>query len=84
MPGEVVTRLKALLADWQKKYPQVQEGWEVVHAHPARVLAGATARADLVVLGRHAARAPHGRGAGSVTHAVLSHAHGPVVTIPGH
>ena len=59
---------------------------EVVHAHPGRVLAGASARADLVVLGRHERRghdAGHGRGVGSVTHAVLSHAHGPVVSVPG-
>ena len=37
---------------------------------------------DLVVLGRHAP-GPDGPGVGSVTHAVLSHAHGPVISVPG-
>jgi hypothetical protein len=35
------------------------------------------------VLGRHAPGGPHAPGVGSVTHAVLSHAHGPVVSVPG-
>jgi hypothetical protein len=50
----------------------------VVHGYPGRALAGLSARADLVVLGRHAAH----HGPGAVIHAVLSHAHGPVVTVP--
>ena len=54
-----------------------------MNAHPGRVLAGASARADLVVLGRHAPGKGHGPGAGSVTHSVLSHANGPVVSVPG-
>jgi nucleotide-binding universal stress UspA family protein len=73
-------RLEGLLAGWREKYPGVQTGWEVMHAHPGRVLAGASARADLVVLGRHTSG---GSAVGSVTHAVLSHAHGPVATMPG-
>lgn len=80
---EAATRLEDLLADWREKYPQVQTGSDVAHGHPGRVLAGASARADLVVLGRRAPQAPHGPGAHSVTHAVLTHAHGPVATVPG-
>jgi nucleotide-binding universal stress UspA family protein len=75
-------QLTELLASWQARYPGVQVHQEVVHGHPGRVLAGLSARADLTVLGGHA---PHGadpRGPGTVTHAVLSHAHGPVVTVP--
>ena len=51
---------------------------DLVHGHPGRALAGLSARADLVVLGRRSAH----HGPGSVMHAVLSHAHGPVVTVP--
>ena len=72
------TRLESVLGKWQENYPAVQAGWEIVHAHPARVLIGASARADLVVLGRHAA----GSSVGSITHPVVGHAHGPVAIIP--
>lgn len=75
-------QLEAILASWRDKYPEVEASWEVVHAHPGRVLAGASARADLVVLGRHGAARPQPPGVGSVTHSVLSHAHGPVVCVP--
>jgi hypothetical protein len=51
---------------------------DLVHGHPGRALAGLSARADLVVLGRRSAH----HGPASVMHAVLSHAHGPVVTVP--
>jgi nucleotide-binding universal stress UspA family protein len=83
LSANAAAQLEAMLAGWQEKYPQVQTGWEVMHAHPGRVLAGASAHADLVVLGRRAARGLHAPGVGSVTHGVLSHAHGPVVTVPG-
>ncbi len=81
--AEEEARMEALLAPWQEKYPDVEARYEVVHAHPGRVLAGASARADLVVLGRHAPGEPHVPGVGSVTHSVLAHAHGPVVSVPG-
>lgn len=82
-PAEEEQRtLDALLASWREKYPDVPASAEIMHAHPGRVLAGASARADLVVLGRHARGTGHGPGVGSVTHAVLSHAHGPVVSVP--
>lgn len=72
------TRLESVLSTCHENYPGVQAGWEIVHAHPARVLIAASGRADLVVLGRHAA----GSGIGSTTHPVVSHAHGPVAIIP--
>ena len=75
-------QLAAALAGWHDKYPAVNVRRDVIHGHPARVLASYSARADLVVLGRH--RHPHGAdpGIGSVQHAVLDHAHGPVAIIP--
>jgi nucleotide-binding universal stress UspA family protein len=75
-------QLAELLASWQAKYPGVQVHQEVVHGHPGRALAGLSARADLTVLGGHAPHASGLRGPGTVTHAVLSHALGPVATVP--
>ena len=75
---ETAKRLEQLLDDWRAKYPDVPVSQDLVHGHPGRALAGLSARADLVVLGRQSAH----HGPGSVMHAVLSHAHGPVVTVP--
>jgi nucleotide-binding universal stress UspA family protein len=75
---ETAKRLEQLLDDWRAKYPDVPVSQDLVHGHPGRALAGLSARADLVVLGRRTAH----HGPGSVMHAVLSHAHGPVVTVP--
>jgi nucleotide-binding universal stress UspA family protein len=70
---------RAMLASWGDKYPTVKVTADVVNVHPARVLASLSARADLVVLGKHAA---DGVGVGSIQNAVLSHAHGPVAIVP--
>ncbi len=51
---EAVRQLDAVLADWQQKYPDVRVSHDVVRAHPGRALVGLSARADLVVIGRHA------------------------------
>jgi nucleotide-binding universal stress UspA family protein len=75
---EASRHLEALLDEWRAKYPDVPVSQDVVHGHPGRTLAGLSARTDLLVLGRHAAH----HGSGAVTHAVLNHAHGPVVTVP--
>jgi nucleotide-binding universal stress UspA family protein len=71
-------QLESLLDGWREKYPGVAVSQEVVHGHPGRALAGLSARAGLIVLGRHY---PH-RGPGRVIHAVLNHAHCPVATVP--
>jgi nucleotide-binding universal stress UspA family protein len=44
------------------------------------MLAAASARAELVVLGRHGS---HSGVIGGVIHAVLAHAPGPVAVVPG-
>jgi len=51
-----------------------------VHGHPGRALVGLSARADLVVIGRRSTHPVHGPG--TVTHAVLNHAHGPIIMVP--
>jgi nucleotide-binding universal stress UspA family protein len=77
----VAGQLQALLADGQARHPGVEVSYDLVYGHPGRALVGLSARADLVVLGRHR----HDGflpGPGAVRHAVLNHAHGPVVTVP--
>ena len=70
--------LDALVSEWEAKYPDVPVSQDVVRGHPGRALAGLSARTDLVVVGRRSAH----HGPGTVTHAVLNHAHGPIVTVP--
>jgi hypothetical protein len=74
--------LDDLLDDWQCKYPDVNASGDIVHDHPGQVLADLSARADLVVLGRHTANDRLVPGPARVIHAVVGHAHGPVVTVP--
>jgi nucleotide-binding universal stress UspA family protein len=80
--GELLTviarQLEADLAGRRAEYPSVKIRAEVVQAHPGRVLMAASARASLVVLGRHGG---HSQLLGTV-HAVLGHAHGPVAVVP--
>ena len=73
--------LTDLLGFWREKYPEVDVTEDVAHAHPARNLAGYSARADLIVLGRNTPDDSPRPGTNAVTHAVLSHAHGPVAII---
>jgi nucleotide-binding universal stress UspA family protein len=80
--AEAAGWLAGLLAPWRRKYPDVPVAEDVVHAAPGRALAGASARADLVVLGRSRADDSVRPATGAVTHAVLHHAHGPVAVIP--
>jgi nucleotide-binding universal stress UspA family protein len=80
--AEAASSLAAALGGWRDKYPGVRFRHDIVHGHPARVLAGYSARADLVVLGRHGHPAGAGPGIGSIQHAVLDHAHGPVAVVP--
>jgi len=79
---QTIGELDDLLNDWQGKYPGVDVSQEVVHGHPGGVLADLSARADLVVLGRHGRSGLTLPGPARVVHAVMNHAHGPVVTVP--
>lgn len=69
------------LRAWRDKYPAVPVWQDVVHDHPAHVLASYSARADLVVIGRRAG-AGSGPAIGGVQHALLSHARGPIAVVP--
>ena len=74
---EASRSLSAALDRWREKYPGVRLRHDVIHGHPARVLANYSARADLVVIGRHG-----DPGIGSIQHALLDHARGPVAVVP--
>jgi len=81
LEAEAARQLEGLLNEWREKYPDGPVSTDVVHGHPGRALAGLSARADLVVIGRHD-KHPALPGPGTVRHAVLNHAHGPVVVVP--
>ena len=80
--AEARRHLAAALGQWHDKYPEVRVRQDVVRGHPGRVLASYSARADLVVIGRHGHPSGPGPGIGSIQHAVLDHAHGPVAVVP--
>lgn len=79
--AEAGTRLARTLGHWRDKYPDVPVRQDVMHGHPARILASYSARADLVVIGRHAVPGTT-QAIGGLQHAMLSHAHAPVAVIP--
>jgi len=79
--AEAARTLAGLLGQWREKYPGVRVSQEVMPGHPGRALVGLSARADLTVMGRRAGH-PGPQGPGTVRHAVLEHAHGPVVIVP--
>lgn len=81
--AEAARWLSELLAPWRQKYPGVTVLEDATHGQPGRVLTGASARADLVVLSRNSADGSASRhGTWAVTYAVLHHAHCPVAIIP--
>jgi len=80
--AQAARELDDLLSGWRDKYPDVDASRDIVHGHPGRVLADLSARADLVVLGRHSTNGRLVPGPARVIHAVVSHAHGPIVTVP--
>ena len=75
--GQAVRSLSAVLDQWRQKYPAVRVRQDVIRGHPARILANYSVRSDLVVIGRHA-----DPGIGSIQHALLDHARGPVAVVP--
>jgi hypothetical protein len=78
--ADAARQLGGLLDTWRNKYPDVPVSQDVVQGHTGRALVGLSARADLVVIGRHAEHPVPGPG--SVRHAVLNHALDPVAVVP--
>lgn len=86
-PGTVTAEhtrwLNEALAPWREKYPEVDVVVEVVESgRPARILSGVSARSDLLVVGTRGRGGFTGLLLGSVSHALLYHAHCPLAVIP--
>lgn len=82
--SDALIGLSRLLEPWRHKYPRVECGEEIRHAHPGQALTALTADADLLVLGRHQSSMPGCTAIlGSVTATVLEGARGPVAIVPG-
>ena len=79
VPGGALCRLHELLDPWRHKYPDVAAGEQIIQVGTRQALADISATADLLVLGRRQDPGP-----GSVSSAVLDHAHGPVAIVPFH
>lgn len=79
--AEADLNLSEVLRAWRDKYPEVTVWQDVVRDHPAHVLASYSARADLVVIGRHDGTGSHSA-IGGIQHALLNHARGPVAIVP--
>jgi nucleotide-binding universal stress UspA family protein len=80
--GEASEAVAEALSGLREKYPAVSVRQDVVHEHPAKILAWYSGHADLVVIGRHGTGGP-GPSVGAVQHGLLNHARGPVAVVPG-
>lgn len=74
--------LSEALAPWQERFPGVEVVAETVQGRPARILTGASTRADLLVVGTRGRGGFAGLRLGSVTHALLHHTQCPLAAVP--
>lgn len=70
------------LAAWREKFPEVEVVFDVEHGRPVRILGGASARADLLVVGSRGRGGFTGLLLGSVSHGLLHHAQCPLAVVP--
>ena len=74
--------LDSLAALWREKHPSVFVEIQVLIGTPSRLLVDSSRLADLVVLGARRHRDGDGVRLGGLAHAVLHHAHCPVLIVP--
>jgi nucleotide-binding universal stress UspA family protein len=77
--AEALRAVEHGLGKWTEKYPQVRVRPEVAQGGAAEQLVEASRTASLLVVGTRGHGGLAGMLLGSVSHAVLRHAHGPVV-----
>jgi nucleotide-binding universal stress UspA family protein len=74
--------LSEALAGLGERFPDVPVTREISDRAPAHALVDASGNAALVVVGAHRGHGPTGLALGRIGHAVLHHAHCPVVVVP--
>ncbi|MFF5056942.1 universal stress protein [Micromonospora sp. NPDC000663] len=79
--AEEERELAQAVAGWSQRYPDVPVRRVVAYGAPARMLVQESATAQLTVVGARGRGALAGMLLGSVSHAVLHHAHSPVVVV---
>ncbi|WP_030167400.1 universal stress protein [Spirillospora albida] len=74
--------LSEALAGFGERFPEVPVVRDISDRPPAQALVDASEDAALVVVGAHRGHGPAGMALGRLGHAVLRHAHCPVVVVP--
>ncbi|MFE3107270.1 universal stress protein [Kitasatospora indigofera] len=74
--------LAEVMAGWQQKYPEVPVEEDAVRSGPAKHLVALSKTHQLVVVGRHGKPGGPVSRLGSVSQAVVNHAHCPVAVVP--
>lgn len=82
MNAERRRRLEALVAPWREKHPDTFVETEVLTGPPSKMLVDSSRLADVLVLGGRRHSDGQGMRLGGLAHAVLHHAHCPVVIVP--
>jgi len=75
--------LDRLVAPWQRRYPDVEVEFRIVHDQAAHALVTASQQADELVIMRRAHGLPAAAHLGSTARTVLLYAHCPVRVVPG-